>query len=518
MVISRWSRCWLILLTGVSLVLRAGAAGALETVEEWLSYDWGKLLIKPQLGLSAKFTDNVFYGNDSVYTKFYLNEIQPYNVTLPGLGTVSFPGRTNVQTAPGGVTLSTNFFVNSQGFVTNFNYTVRIPAYVETVNGISTAIPQRDVVSTVPGAASVTSVVVPLRPVESELFLIASPGMRVQYGDTGLNTVTFGYNYDEIKYVNNPRFSTAQHRGTVNADLKLGRFTIAGTDSIQLLSSFMGGNTSGLSNQVDRMVWSDNYRVTYDATAKTDFYVSVGHSRYDYDQGVSIYDSESVKGAFGASYVWSPRVRAFAELEYGRSFVSPNLATQADAPDSTVYGGFFGVRGEFTPRIQGSLKVGYESRVFQGTFTPGNEPASIASPAVTADLSYTLSAKTFLKLAYTRSTDVSPQFAKQSYIYDRVQVTANQLIGTTGKWLVSANLGVNLGDFSETPGVNQARTDRILEGGLRLSYQPRPWLITVLGYEYENYSTNFKDPSVARRATLIDYQVNSITLSVNIGY
>lgn len=511
-------------MAGLSLLLllllatRALAAGFVETTEQWLSYDVGKLVFKPQLSLASKFTDNVFYGNNDVATKFYVNQLQPYGVVVPGVGTIRFPGATNLQTFPGGVTLSTNLFFDANNNLTNFNYTVRIPAYVETINGISTAVAQRDVISRVPGATSVGTTTVPVRPKESEVLMIASPGLRLQYGDTGLNTLTFEYTHDRIFYINNPEYDTAQHRGQFGANLKLGRFTIVGNDSVQLLSSFLGGGNATTRNQVDRIVWTDNYRVTYDATAKTDFYLTASHYLYDYDQGVAIYDSETVKGAFGSSYIWTDRLRMFAELEYGRSFVNPNLTTQPDAPNSTVYGGFVGIRGDFTPRIQGNLKFGYESRGFQGTFAPGDEPASIASPAVTADISYAAGPKTFFKLAYTRSTDVSPQFAKQSYIYDRVQLTATQLIGTTGKWAVSANAGINMGDFSETPGVNQARTDRILEAGARLSYQPRPWLATILAYEYENYSTTFSDATIARRTSLIDYQVNNLTLSLNIGY
>lgn len=492
-------------------------ASWIESTERWLSYDVGRLVIKPQLGLTTKFTDNIFYGNDSVATRFYVNRVAPYDITIPGLGTFSLPGQTNLQVFPGGTTLSTNVAIGPNG-VPVVNYSVRIPEHTEVINGIATTVPQRTVTSTVPGATTLSSLDIPIRPEESEMLFIASPGLELQYGQTGLNTISLGYNYDQISYINFPSYNTDQHRTELKVDLKLGHFTITGANSFSLLSSFLSGGNSSATNQVDRFVWSDSYKIVYDATAKTDLYLRAEHSRFDYDQGVSIYDSETIKGALGASHDWNPRIRAFLEFEYGESFVNPNAPTQPDAPDSFILGGFFGVRGEFTPRIQGSLKVGYENRSFRGTFTPGNEPATVSSPAVVADLSYALSQRTFLKLLYARSTDVSPQFAKQSYIYDRVRLTASQFLGTTGKWLVTGTAGYNLGDFSETPGTNLARTDKVLEAGLRLSYQPRPWLMAALSYDYENYDSTFKDPVVTRSQTLVDYRVNSITLSLNIGY
>jgi hypothetical protein len=497
--------------------MRAWGAGWIETAEQWLSYDVAKLIIKPQLGLTTKFTDNLFYGNDSVATKFYVNQIQPYDVTIPGLGTFSLPGRTNLQVLPGGVTVATNLF-NAPNGVPVVQYSVRMPEYVELINGVATTIPERTVTSSLPGATTVNTLTVPVRPEESEVLFITSPGIDFRYGQTGLNTITVGYAYDQVSYINNPGYNTDQHRADIKVDLKLGRFTISGTDTFQILSSFLGGGGSIVTNQVNRTVWNDNYRIDYDATAKTDIYLTVSHNRYDYDQGISIYDSEAVRSALGFSHDWTQRLRVFTEFEYGQSFVNPNLSTQPDSPDSTVLGGFVGLRGEFTPRITGSLKIGYENRSLQGTFAPGSEPATVSSPAVGADISYAAGVRTFFRLAYTRSTDVSPQFAKQSYIFDRVQLTMNQFLGASGKWLVSANTGYNLGDFSEIPGTNLARTDKIFEAALRLSYQPRPWLAAVLGYEYENYDTSFADPTVARSWALIDYQVNGVTLSLNIGY
>jgi hypothetical protein len=516
MLMSLWRQIGLLLLL-LNWGVRLSGASWIETTERWLSYDVGNLVIKPQLGLTTKFTDNVFYGNDSVATKFYVNEIRPYDVTIPGLGTFTLPGRTNLQVFPGGVTVATNVFIAPNG-VPVVQYGVQIPEHTELINGVATQVPQRTVTSTLPGATTISTLTVPVRPEESEMLFIASPGIDFQYGQTGLNTITVGYAYDQISYINNPRFDTTQHRADVKVDLKLGRFTISGTDTFHLLSSFLSGGNSSVTNQVNRTIWNDNYRITYDATAKTDLYLTVNHSRYDYDQGVFIYDSETVRGALGVSHDWTQRLRAFTEFEYGQSFVSPNVATQPASPDSSILGGFVGLRGEFTPRITGSLKVGYENRSFAGTFAPGDEPATVSSPAVVADITYAAGVRTFFRLAYTRSTDVSPQFAKQSYVFDRVQLTMNQFLGNSGKWLLSANMGYTLGDFSETPGTNLARSDKSFEAALRLSYQPRPWLTAMLGYEYENFNTAFAEPTVARSQLLIDYQVNSLTLSLNIGY
>lgn len=453
--------CALLLLATLTSV--GASADWMDNADRWLSHNWGKLLIKPQLDVSSMFSDNVFYGNESVLLTNYPTLVQ-VGVDANNAPVFVIENRTS----PSNGTLSTNVF--------------------------------------------------PARPVESEFLFYVSPGLKLQYGQNIENSIALDYSYDRIFYVNFPEFNTAQHRGALTTKLQLSRFTIDGSTRVDYLSSFLNGNNSSVRQQVDRVVWNDDYKITYDASMKTDFYVVGHHNRYDYQSAISIYDQETLRGTLGATYKWSERVGFFVEGDYGQSSINPNIASQVKGPHSVTYGGFIGARGDFSARFSGSLKVGYEIRSFPGDFPPGQEPASSASPAVGLDLTYTLGPKTLLRLTYDRRSDVSPQFGQQSYIRDGVRFTANQFIGTTGKWLVTVTGGADFGDFSETPGRNNARTDRVINGGIRLVYQPRTWLATILAYDYENYSSEFQDPAVAASTLLVDYQVNTVRLTFVIGY
>lgn len=362
--------------------------------------------------------------------------------------------------------------------------------------------------------------VVRVRPVESEVLLIASPGFKLQYGRRLENSVTLSYNFDRIFYVNNPDFNTDQHRAELGVKLQLSRFTITGSDQVSYLSSFLGGNQNTVGRQqVDRIVWTDNYRVTYDATAKTDIYLDVSHRLNDYRSAVNLYDTDTVRGSPGVTYKFSEQLGVFGELEFGQTTVNRNLPAQQEGRESLIFGGSVGLRGEFTPRLVGSAKVGYEQRVFPGSFAPGQEPESVQSPSVGMDLTYTPRPKTQFRLNYNRRSDVAVQFGQQSFVADSVRLTATQQIGVTGKWVATATLGFDLGNFSDTPGaISFARTDTTYNAGLRLIYQPRPWLSGILSYDYENYTSRFDDPQAAARTLLVDYAVNLVTLRIVIGY
>ncbi len=490
-------------LTLSGLVVAALPVAALDA-DEVLNYQWGKLTLKPQLDITSVFTDNVFYGNNSILSAFPVTgrQIAATNYTLVPNGT---------------------------------NFTVILPA---TPSG--------------PTLQERTTTVA--RPAQQERLMYFSPGVRFAYGYTDANHLSLEYTFDKIFYTEHPQYDTDQQTFLFDTSLARGRWTLKGSDQMRFLSSFLGGGfftTTG--QQINRREWNDDYRLNCDISPKTYAYAEGSHNNQDYDKGLNIYDSDTLRGALGAGYNLSDLISVFVEGYYGQTAVAPNLDSQQKGPHSAVLGGYIGVKGDFTARITGSVKVGYENRMFPDSVAGASSSAS--SPAVEAKLTYAPSLKTQFTLGYTRRTDVSQQFVRQAITVDNVTLSGMQSIGTSGKWFVqlSANYAVaDTGDLQSqfaAPGVDPAgnlvnsvyqgfdplrgaiylesprlvngnigRTDTQISLGPTLVYQPRTWLQASLGYQFTHFSSSYRDALYASTHPLIPYDANEVTFRVSIGF
>ena len=357
---------------------------------------------------------------------------------------------------------------------------------------------------------------------ESDLAGVFSPGLRLQYGRDGENQASLDYTHDEFVYLNNPVADTRQDRLAFRLTYEKSRLRLDGRSNLDFLSSFLGGSVNQQGRLIYRRIWHNDYKLTWDITEKTDLYFDAQYNDTDYQQGIGLLDMINLRGSLGASYQITSRFRLFGEGFLGHSTVSPNLP-QPQPPDSIVYGGFFGVRGQFTPKISGSVKAGYELRQFSGG---GSQSAS--TPAVGADVTWAAGPLTSLQLRYDRRTSPAPQFGAQNVITDDARLILNQLIGVTGRWAVQAQVGYRQWEFQEqfrnfaVPGgvvaVDVGRTDSTYLAGLALVYQPQPWLRGSLSYDFEKFNTSFNDPLAAGIFRLAEYVANRVMLTVSFGY
>jgi hypothetical protein len=315
--------------------------------------------------------------------------------------------------------------------------------------------------------------------------------------------------------VNYPDKNTRQDRLAFDLKYQASRFRIEGQDSVAWMSSFIGGVFNQTRTLVDRRLRTDEWRVTYDYTPKTDFYVVGRHQDTDYQKGLRLFDQNDLKATLGTSYQITSKYRVLVEGFYGQSALNSNVPEIAAPPYSAVYGGQVGVRGDFTKKLSGDLRVGYEQRDF-GT----GKAVAAQTPAITADLNYAFRPKTTLTLSYLRNSAPSPQIASQFSVTDAVGLTVNQGVGTSGKWMVRGNFRYLMSGFGTPPGsaLDQSRDDTFWQAGLTLLYQPRAWMTWSLGYEHENYGYQFRDPAAGAAFILPQYHANRITLAVAIGY
>ena len=379
-------------------------------------------------------------------------------------------------------------------------------------------------------------VVVQSRPengVESDLLWYLSPGMEVQFGTNPENSLNLGYFHDTILYTKNGDFNSGQNRIEFDARLQQGRFTVIGNDRVAWLDTILGGTMSTAERvPVRRLAWTDNYRTTYDYSLKTDFYTVFNHDLLDYLQSINLYDQSTLRGTVGATYKTSERIGIFTELEGGHTDVTANEAQQPPGEDSWVYGGYVGARGTFTPRLTGSVKIGYETREFTGIRTGGNGGGVAAGVGLT----YSPTQRLLVSLNYDRTVGVSAQFSGQSYVSSVFGVSATQQLGTKGIWSVVGRAGLSFYNYSgltglgvgvvETPlgpvpvvfTTDLGRNDETYTASVGVVYQPRPWLSSSLTYAFEKYTAQFPDAYTEQVTGLNNFLVNRVILQVSVGF
>jgi hypothetical protein len=341
-----------------------------------------------------------------------------------------------------------------------------------------------------------------------------SPGLKLQLGRPEHNYLSLGYTLDELFYANNPDLDTPQHTLEIKDQFVWQRLKLIGVDHFQYLNSPLGGvveriiGTNGLpvvvGQNVARTSIDDSYTLSYDLGDKTSIYGRGTHTMVDYQEGVPLYDIETWIATVGFAYRAFPKTIFFGELYCGQTFTGPNEATLPKNPRLDFLGGYVGARGSFTEKLSGTVKVGYETRTFSdGTSAPSD-------PVVDLALTQQFSEKRALTLTYSRQENVSIQYSRETYTADVIGLQFTQLLGTSRKWQVGANVSYTLFGYQVVGTSNTSTEYDYFRGSLSLAYQLQRWMTASLGYEYEQVIGNTQ--------SAIDYTVNRVSLRLAIGF
>ena len=171
-------------------------------------------------------------------------------------------------------------------------------------------------------------------------------------------------------------------------------------------------------------------------------------------------------------------------------------------------GGSIGAEGEFTEKLTGTLQFGYQQRSSDLT------GISAGAPTVMAELEQLLGDRTMLALTYTRANQVNPDAADTASVSDNIRLTLRRALGNREKWFASVFGGYRQNDFSGSSGSLNGRSDTFFSFGGSLDYQIQEWLSSNLTYTFADFSADIPSQPLSS----IDYQVNMISLSANIGF
>lgn len=337
---------------------------------------------------------------------------------------------------------------------------------------------------------------------EDDFVSIFSPGANFQVGQDESSNLSLDYGMTAMVYAMHPGEGAQDHAISLKGRYLGPKLSISGGDQLNFFSSIYGGSST-LGIKLNRWTLSDAYNVSYQMTEKTGVYVQGQHSRTDFDKGVPLFDSNTLRGTGGFGYQWSPKLGFFGENYYGQSATTPNHSLLLKGPHSWFYGGYLGARGEFTAKLSGMLKLGYEARGYgDGTSAPGG-------PVVDGNLSYRVSEKTLASIGYARSSYASIQFNRYSYVRDAATLSLSQMLGNSGRLMASVDAVLEFDTYDPTAARGN-RSDQRMQIGARLAYQIKLWMVASLNYEFERFSSDAQG--------LIDYDVNRVTVQLSVGY
>jgi hypothetical protein len=344
-----------------------------------------------------------------------------------------------------------------------------------------------------------------------DFITVISPGLNIQLGTQDYNFINASLFYDRVIHALETDQSANQYRFALDSRFQRGKFTIAGRDQIEFLSSVLGGGISLSGVRVDRTTYFDEYRLTIDLSEKTAVYIEGTHNTTDFQDDIPLYDSNTLMGTLGFQYKAFERLWFFGEGYYGQTALDPNAGRPKTA-HSTFMGGFAGARGFFTEKLSGSVKAGYETREFAG------DSESVSLPVVEMSATQRFTENTSLSIAYSRRQRVSLQYAQSEFTANYIGLNLRQIIGNTGRLRLDVKGGYGFNNYEPSlaysepsdPLTPRERNDDVITAGAELSYDFKIWLRGTLGYNYERLRSDL--------SFIEDYDVNRVTLGLSVGY
>lgn len=378
---------------------------------------------------------------------------------------------------------------------------------------------------------------------EGDLITTVSPGFNLQLGKQVGNNLSLDYGFNRHFYLDRSDLNSGEHSFGFRTRIQGKRLLFTGSDSIQLLSSPIGlvafvstpqapvdsGSGTGAggggttpdpiggdpipisggevitsvgSIGVERSFFSDSYNLGYGISEKTGVYLQGSHFTQDYQEGVVINDINTIRATGGFGYQAFPKTALFGEVFYGQTATTPNIPS-SKPPHVEFLGGFLGARGRFTGKLSGSVRVGLESREFSdGTSAP-------KTPVANLSLDHRFSDKTAFSLTFSRSSDVSIQYSRESFTANVTSLQWTQMLGSSGKW--RSSVGGSYGALSfESSGSVQTRDYNQYSANFGLAYQIQLWLSASLGYSHQRIQSSSEG--------IPEYNVNQIGMSLSVGY
>ncbi|MBI3416505.1 MAG: outer membrane beta-barrel protein [Verrucomicrobia bacterium] len=337
------------------------------------------------------------------------------------------------------------------------------------------------------------------------------PGLNLALGKPDRFMLSLSYQLDKSLYLDQNRLDSLGHMLNAQVTYQGAKLWVQGSDRLQFFENQVLSQELNFENLRKGLVGyttqSDTYRVGYRFTDKTALYLDGSHESFDYSKDTFVLDYDSVTGTIGLQKAVLTKTTLFSEVYYGQTATAPNTPLLRKSPHSEFIGGFVGVNGNFTEKLEGQLKAGFESR----SFADGGQGAS--GPVVGSSLTYRASEKRSVSLQYNRRSNVSVQNGTVPYVMDAVSVQFQQGIGTQGKWIAHASGGYGL--YSYLGKEFASRTDSLYSLATSLDYFFQPWMKAGIGYDFYKYESR---SGTGANFGVSNYDAHRFSLRLTVGY
>lgn len=169
---------------------------------------------------------------------------------------------------------------------------------------------------------------------------------------------------------------------------------------------------------------------------------------------------------------------------------------------------FTGLRGELSPKVISTLKVGFQNRQFSDI--SGESQSDADGLVADMNLTYRPSESDAIRLAYLRTVRTSTFGTNNFYRQDKISLSYRKRFFR--KWLFNPKVGWQFNDYPElgtAGGVTKRRADHFAQVGVELRYDIQEWLSTGVEYHFRNRNSNLDT---------LDFENNRVTVDVSVAF
>ena len=269
---------------------------------------------------------------------------------------------------------------------------------------------------------------------------------------------------------------------------------------VQHVGGLIGGDRNFVTTPTDRRETSHSYRIALRSLPKLSATFAGSVDGTNFEDGSVLFDDRNWRAVIGADYHYSDKVDFIAEGFIGKARAEANRPG-VDGAEADSIGGFIGIAGNFTTKLEGSARVGFESL----DFSNGTDPADGITTAI--QFAYKPNFRREISAGFRRNYGFAIQSSGAGQASNAFDFQFRQLVGS-GRvfWWDSS---VRYIDSSFT-GALDGRSDSLLSVSSGLSYYFREWLAARVALGYDKFDSN--------GAGIVDYSQYRLTVGVTAGY
>ncbi len=323
----------------------------------------------------------------------------------------------------------------------------------------------------------------------SDTILEFTPGVDFVFGRNAATSGNVFYKHQIFKYTDNSRQNTDLSWVGVNTTYNSGKSKLDLGASYQESAQNDFSQVAGvvLGQIVERKLTNLRGLGEIGLTEKTAMGTGATYAKTDY-AAAGYRDSDVWEVPFDVYFAYSPKLQTSVGYRYRSTELAGSNALSPSSKDHFLN---VGARGEFTPKVNGQVRVGWVKRKFDN----GRDKSDFG---VVANVNMEASAKTTINVGLTSDYGSSP--TGDSVTTKAVNLGARTKLDEQWSW--SADLSYRDMKYS-------ARTDDFLQIGLGVAYKFNAFVDFAGNYNYRNQASD---------SASSEFTANVFSLAANVRY